>query len=162
MIKRCLDDAVKEQSELPVPMLVMGMRDDKKWIKLLADQEHVLQVQMQRLRFGYTKTKHDSKALAPRFPKAKDEGWFLILGEVDKKELVALKRIGYIRNQSVASIAFYTPEAPGKYIYTLYLMSDSYIGMDQQYDIYLNILPANTSAEVNTEISDAFNDLALK
>lgn len=49
-----------------------------------------------------------------------------------------------------------------RYIYTLYLMSDSYIGMDQQYDIYLNILPANTSAEVNTEISDAFNDLALK
>lgn len=40
-------------------------------------------------------------------------------------------------------------------------MSDSYLGMDQQYDIYLNTLPTNTSAQVNTEISGALNDLAL-
>lgn len=41
-------------------------------------------------------------------------------------------------------------------------MSDSYLGMDQQYDIYLNILLPNTSTEVSTEISDALSDLALK
>uniref|UniRef100_A0A8B9PMV7 Activating signal cointegrator 1 complex subunit 3 n=1 Tax=Apteryx owenii TaxID=8824 RepID=A0A8B9PMV7_APTOW len=79
---------------------------------------------------------------APRFPKVKDEGWFLILGEIDKKELFALKRIGYVRTRNTVSVAFYTPETSGKYIYTLYLMSDSYLGMDQQYDIYLNIIPA--------------------
>lgn len=53
--------------------------------------------------------------MAPRFPKVKDEGWFLILGEVDKKELIALKRAGYVRNRNTVSIAFYTPETPGKY-----------------------------------------------
>lgn len=41
-------------------------------------------------------------------------------------------------------------------------MSDSYLGIDQQYDIFLNVLPASTSAQVNTEISDTFNDLGLK
>nr|XP_028578883.1 activating signal cointegrator 1 complex subunit 3 isoform X1 [Podarcis muralis] len=160
-IKGGSDDAVQEQNELPVPMLATNTRDNKKWIKLRADQEYVLQINLRRLHVGYTKGRQDSKAIAPRFPKTKDEGWFLILGEVDKKELVALKRVGYVRNQSAVSVAFYTPEIPGKYIYTLYLMSDSYLGMDQQYDIYLNTLPTNTSAQVNTEISGALNDLAL-
>lgn len=58
--------------------------------------------------------KQDNHAVAPRFPKSKDEGWFLILGEVDKRELIALKRVGYVRNHHVASISFYTPEAPGR------------------------------------------------
>ncbi|CAI5769878.1 activating signal cointegrator 1 complex subunit 3 [Podarcis lilfordi] len=160
-IKGGSDDAVQEQNELPVPMLATNMRDNKKWIKLHADQEYVLQINLRRLHVGYTKGRQDSKAIAPRFPKTKDEGWFLILGEVDKKELVALKRVGYVRNQSAVSVAFYTPEIPGKYIYTLYLMSDSYLGMDQQYDIYLNTLPTNTAAQVNTEISGALNDLVL-
>nr|XP_060609072.1 activating signal cointegrator 1 complex subunit 3 [Anolis sagrei ordinatus] len=162
VIKGCWNDAVQEQKELPVSMLATSMRDDKKWMKLHADQEYMLQINLRRLHVGYVKGKQDSKAVALRFPKTKDEGWFLILGEVDKKELIALKRVGYVRSHSAVSVAFYTPETPGKYIYTLYLMSDSYLGMDQQYDIFLNIIPASTSAQVNTEISDALNDLGLK
>lgn len=41
-------------------------------------------------------------------------------------------------------------------------MSDSYLGMDQQYDIYLNIIPASTSAQGTTEVCDAMSHLALK
>uniref|UniRef100_A0A8D0L2G8 Activating signal cointegrator 1 complex subunit 3 n=1 Tax=Sphenodon punctatus TaxID=8508 RepID=A0A8D0L2G8_SPHPU len=156
------DDSVQHQDELPIPTSATEVRDDKKWIKLHADQEYVLQINLQRLHMRHHKGKQDSKAVAPRFPKTKDEGWFLILGEVDKKELVALKRVGYVRNRSAVSIAFYTPEAPGKYIYTLYLMSDSYLGMDQQYDIFMNVVPAHTSAQVNVEISDTLSDLAVK
>ncbi|XP_056674600.1 activating signal cointegrator 1 complex subunit 3 [Monodelphis domestica] len=155
-------DSAEGQNELCIPTLTTDGRDDKKWIKLHADQEYVLQVNLQRVHMGYQKGKHDSKAITPRFPKSKDEGWFLILGEVDKKELVALKRVGYIRNRNSVSLAFYTPEASGRYIYTLYLMSDSYLGMDQQYDIYLNIIPASVSAQVNTKVSDALTDLAVK
>ena len=44
----------------------------------------------------------------------KDEGWFLVLGEVDRRELLAVKRVGYVRNCSVVSVAFYTPEKTGK------------------------------------------------
>ncbi|XP_029451214.1 activating signal cointegrator 1 complex subunit 3 isoform X1 [Rhinatrema bivittatum] len=161
-IKGWWDDSVKGQREVPIPMLIKGMRDDTKWIRLHADQEYVLQVNVQRVHMSRQKGKQDSKAFAPRFPKAKDEGWFLILGEVDKKELVALKRVGYIRRQSVISVAFYTPEKVGRYIYTLYLMSDSYLGMDQQYDVYLNVIPTSISAQINTEVSDALSSLAVK
>ncbi|XP_027737256.1 activating signal cointegrator 1 complex subunit 3 [Empidonax traillii] len=160
-IKGSWDDPVQPQNEVPVPSLTTDTRDDKKWIKLHADQEYVLQINLQRTQMGY-QGKQDSKAVAPRFPKVKDEGWFLILGEVDKKELIALKRTGYVRNRNTVSVAFYTPETPGKCIYTLYVMSDSYLGVDQQYDIYLKIVPASTSAQVTTEVSDAMSHLALK
>ncbi|NXC38612.1 ASCC3 protein, partial [Penelope pileata] len=160
-IKGCWDDPAQPQNEVPVPSLTTDTRDDKRWIKLHADQEYVLQINLQRSQMGY-QGKQDSKAVAPRFPKVKDEGWFLILGEVDKKELIALKRTGYVRNRNIVSVAFYTPETPGKCIYTLYLMSDSYLGMDQQYDIYLNIIPASTSAQATTEVSDAMSHLTLK
>ncbi|KAM4904291.1 activating signal cointegrator 1 complex subunit 3 [Sylvia borin] len=156
-IKGSWDEAVQPQNEVPVPSLTTDTRDDKTWIKLHADQEYVLQISLHRTQMGY-QGKQDSKAMAPRFPKAKDEGWFLILGEVDKKELIALKRTGYVRNRNTVSIAFYTPETPGKCIYTLYLMSDSYLGMDQQYDIYLNIVPAQGT----TEGTEARSHLALK
>ncbi|NXR61952.1 ASCC3 protein, partial [Rhadina sibilatrix] len=156
-IKGSWDDAVQPQSEVPVPSLTTDTRDDKRWIKLHADQEYVLQINLHRTQMGY-QGKQDSKAVAPRFPKVKDEGWFLILGEVDKKELIALKRTGYVRNRNTVSLAFYTPETPGKCIYTLYLMSDSYLGMDQQYDIYLNIVPAQGTMEA----TEARSHLALK
>ncbi|XP_074846926.1 activating signal cointegrator 1 complex subunit 3 isoform X2 [Carettochelys insculpta] len=161
-IKGWWDDSPQEQNELPVPTLAMDMRDDKKWISLHADQEYVLQINLQRVQMRHYKGKQDSKAIAPRFPKAKDEGWFLILGEVDKKELIALKRVGYVRNRSAVSVAFFTPESPGKCIYTLYIMSDSYLGMDQQYDIYLNIKSARISAQISTEGSAAESQMALQ
>lgn len=47
-------------------------------------------------------------------------------------------------------------------IYTLYLMSDSYLGLDQQYDIHLNVIPASIAAQVNTEVTDGMKDLNLK
>lgn len=41
-------------------------------------------------------------------------------------------------------------------IFTLYVMSDSYLGLDQQYDIHLNVMPASTSAaaQANAQASD--------
>jgi activating signal cointegrator complex subunit 3 len=44
--------------------------------------------------------KTDRKAYTPRFPKPKDEGWFLIIGNVDARELVALKRVPCIRGNA--------------------------------------------------------------
>lgn len=86
--------------------------------------------------------KPDTKAYVPKFPKGKDEGWILIIGEIESQELIALKRVGYVRYHSRPQLAFFTPEKPGRFIYTFYLMSDSYLGLDQQYDIFLDVLPS--------------------
>ncbi|XP_028326089.1 activating signal cointegrator 1 complex subunit 3 isoform X2 [Gouania willdenowi] len=144
----------QEQTERPLPAAGAKLRDKSSWLDVHADQEYVLQVSLRRINQGQQKRKQDSKAQAPRFPKAKDEGWFLIVGEVERRELLAVKRVGYVRNRTVVSVAFYTPEHTGKCIYTLYLMSDSYLGLDQQYDIHLNVTPASVAAQVNTEVSE--------
>lgn len=79
---------------------------------------------------------------------------------MDKRELVAVKRVGFVRTHHEASISFFTPEAPGRYIFTLYLMSDCYLGLDQQYDIFLNVTKADISKQINTEVPDVSTDLA--
>lgn len=94
----------------------------------------------------------DPKAHAPHFPKAKDEGWWLVLGEVDTGELMALKRVGHVRKTNRVPLSFYTPEEPGRRLYTVYLMSDSYLGMDQQYDVPLEVIEADLASQVNTEV----------
>ncbi|XP_053736130.1 activating signal cointegrator 1 complex subunit 3 isoform X1 [Synchiropus splendidus] len=144
-----------EQTQRLVPEAGLGMREDSSWLDLHADQEYVLQVSLTRVHQGQQRRKQDSKAQAPRFPKVKDEGWFLILGEVDRRELLAVKRVGFVRNHTILPVSFYTPQRPGKYIYTLYLMSDSYLGLDQQYDLHLNVTPASITAQVNTEVTDS-------
>ncbi|XP_038129491.1 activating signal cointegrator 1 complex subunit 3 [Cyprinodon tularosa] len=151
----------QEQTERPLPAGGANLREESSWLDVHADQEYVLQVALRRINLGQQRRKQDSKAQAPRFPKAKDEGWFLIMGEVDRKELLAVKRVGYVRNHTAVSVAFYTPEKTGKCIYTLYVMSDSYLGLDQQYDIHLNVRPASISAQVNTEVVDSVSGLSL-
>jgi len=73
-----------------------------------------------------------STAYAPRFPKPKDEGWFLTLGLTDQQELLALKRIVIQRNKCSQQLGFSTPERPGRIILSLYFLSDCYVGLDQQ------------------------------
>ena len=41
------------------------------------------------------------------------------------------------------------------------MMSDSYLGMDQQYDICLEVLPPSIEAQVNTELIGDQDDLDL-
>lgn len=160
-IKGWWENAPKGKNEILLPNVNTGLRDEKNWTQLHADQEYLLQVNLRRIGLARNKGKYNSKATTPRFTKAKDEGWVVILGEIDKKELLALKRVGYVRNRSTISLAFFSPEVTGRYIYTLYLMNDSYLGMDQQYDIYLDVIAASIAAQVNTEVSDAMSDLAV-
>jgi antiviral helicase SLH1 len=37
----------------------------------------------------------DGKMYAPRFPKSQTEGWFVILCNADKDEIIAIKRVGW-------------------------------------------------------------------
>ena len=99
--------------------------------------------------------RRDNRACAPHFVKPKNEGWILVLGETETGDVVAMKRVACTRNRrsTSASLAFFSPELPCKVIYTLYVMSDSYLGLDQQYDIRLDVLPALEMA-ANGDIDD--------
>ena len=106
---------------------------------------HIIYVNHTHTPLTHTHTQSDPKAYAPKFPKTKDEGWWLVLGEVDSGELLALKRIGFIRGRTKSSLAFSAPDDPCRKIYSLYLMSDCYLGLDQQFDLSLNFTESETS-----------------
>ncbi|XP_055955120.1 activating signal cointegrator 1 complex subunit 3-like [Patella vulgata] len=133
-----------------------GRRSDNDWVQVHADQEYVLQINMTRIKKA---KRGDSKVCMSRFPKMKDEGWMIVVGDVEMKEVIALKRVGYNRGQTNIKLALTTPEKPGRVIYTLYLMSDSYLGLDQQYDLCLEVIPSDIEAQVNTELKDELEGL---
>merc|ERR1719510_1295595 len=69
------------------------------------------------------------------------QNWFLALGDIEnQQDILAMKRVSIIRGNSTQQLNFWTPEDEGRVILTLYVMSDSYIGLDQQYDINLEVV----------------------
>jgi len=128
-------------------------------ILVQSDTEYTLNIRLRRIHYSRTLEAH-----CPMFQKGKDESWFLILGEIRNKELLALKRVSSVNNQHrYHQLQFTTPRHLGKshshnsHIFlvrfllkiwkfisgptelTFYLISDCYIGLDQQYSICLNV-----------------------
>ena len=66
---------------------------------------------------------------APFFPGEKTENWWLVVGETSTRTLLAIKKFSVVRTQKVKLELVL--EKPGKHELTLFLMSDSYIGVDQ-------------------------------
>lgn len=71
----------------------------------------------------------DLTVAAPFFPGRKTDGWWLVVGEEDTNTLLAAKKVT-IRKTLATRLEYVVPSA-GKHDLALYLMSDSYIGVDQ-------------------------------
>lgn len=108
-------------------------RDSNKWIHVKTGTEVSIDLTLKRLN---KPGREGTKVFAPKYPKPKDEGWMILIGERENKEMCALKRLSSIRGATRHSLTI-VPERPGRCIYTVYVMSDSYLGLDQQYDLYL-------------------------
>ncbi len=64
------------------------------------------------------------------------------MGRAEHDELVALRRASCQRNTHV-TLEFQVPQVPGVYRLHLYLVSDSYVGLDQEYSVSITAqLPA--------------------
>ena len=74
-----------------------------------------------------------------RMGKAKEEGWVLLVGDPCSRELVALKRVGAVRGSSKVSLVLDPGEQQGARDFCLYVVSDGYQGLDQQYSLPLMV-----------------------
>ncbi|KAI9834766.1 MAG: hypothetical protein M1819_002852 [Sarea resinae] len=74
-------------------------------------------------------TEPDTTVHAPFYPPKKMENWWLVVGEESTKSLLAIKRVTIGRKLNTR-LEFVVP-APGEHELNLYLMSDSYVGVDQ-------------------------------
>jgi hypothetical protein len=68
----------------------------------------------------------------------KEEGWYLIAGDPSTHELLALKRVG-LEDRTTVKLQLPRFNGAGQLLQetTIYFMSDSYIGLDQQYTVEL-------------------------
>ncbi|KAJ1439332.1 Sec63 Brl domain-containing protein [Ochromonadaceae sp. CCMP2298] len=78
--------------------------------------------------------------VAPRYPTAKREGWWLVIGDVANNNLLSIKRVALALGTTV-KLEFPAPETPGDYNLVLYAMCDSYLGCDQEYEFNICVVP---------------------
>lgn len=71
----------------------------------------------------------DTIVHAPFYPNQKMENWWLVVGDEKTKNLLAIKRVTIGRKLELR--LEYVVPTPGDHELTLYLMSDSYVGVDQ-------------------------------
>ncbi|KAI1312538.1 Sec63 Brl domain-containing protein [Xylaria venustula] len=79
----------------------------------------------------------DTTVHAPFYPTKKIENWWLVVGEESTKTLLAIKRVTIGRQLKVR--LEYTVPTPGSHDLKLFLMSDSYIGVDQEPTFSVNV-----------------------
>ncbi|KAL7228567.1 hypothetical protein ACSBR2_007309 [Camellia fascicularis] len=97
-----------------------------------------LQVTLQRDIEGQTEV---GPVDAPRYPKAKEEGWWLIVGDTKTNQLLVIRKVSFRRKSNVKLI-FTAPGEAGQKTYTLYFMCDLYVGCDQEYSFSVDVKEA--------------------
>jgi pre-mRNA-splicing helicase BRR2 len=105
--------------------------------KVRAGRNMVLQVTLERDLEGRTEV---GPVDAPRYPKAKEEEWWLVVGDTKTNQLLAIKRVSLQRKSKVK--LDFAPAEAGKKMYTLYFMCDSYLGCDQEYTFTVDVKEA--------------------
>lgn len=114
----------------------------RRYIPLESNTEYIFSLRVRRSNHIPDWAKqHKEKAWTPKFPKPKDEGWIAIVGDPNKRHVFALKRCGYVGNHVfTVDLNIRTPFEIGNYIYSIYFLSDSYYGLDQQYDLGIDVV----------------------
>jgi pre-mRNA-splicing helicase BRR2 len=87
---------------------------------------------------------------APRFPTKKTEGWWLVIGDKKRNSLLCVKRV-VIPEKAKMKLDFVAPDEAGDYALTLYLMCDSYIGCDQEYEFSLSVAQGESDDDDDEE-----------
>ncbi len=75
--------------------------------------------------------------VAPFFPTKREEGWWVVIGDHRSNTLLSIKRLT-LQQRAKFRLDFVAPRE-GSYSYTLYFMSDSYLGCDQEYKFKVEI-----------------------
>ena len=76
----------------------------------------------------------------------------MVIGEPRTNSLISIKRLT-LQQKAKVKLDFVAP-TPGKHQYTLYFMSDAYMGCDQEYKFTVNVKDAEDSDDSGSEISD--------
>ncbi|BHF63398.1 hypothetical protein SprV_0200639000 [Sparganum proliferum] len=76
--------------------------------------------------------------IAPFFPQKREEGWWVVIGELKSNSLLAIKRLAVSKSTKVR-LDLVAPSQAGRHEFTLFFMSDAYMGCDQEYRFTLDV-----------------------
>jgi len=81
------------------------------------------------------------KVVAPSYPENNlREGWWLVVGDSKSNTLLSIKRVSSLKVETEVKLAFQAPKEVGDHKLSLFLMCDSYLRCDQQYDFELSVV----------------------
>uniref|UniRef100_A0A0K0E0R5 Helicase C-terminal domain-containing protein n=1 Tax=Strongyloides stercoralis TaxID=6248 RepID=A0A0K0E0R5_STRER len=84
-------------------------------------------------------SKFDNNIVYSKFSKQKMPGYIVILANSTNNEFLATSRINSARDTFICKLLFTTPKNCGIFRYTVYIFSDSYLGIDQEYNFLVDI-----------------------
>ncbi|XP_074602133.1 U5 small nuclear ribonucleoprotein l(3)72Ab [Brevipalpus obovatus] len=75
--------------------------------------------------------------IAPFFPQKREEGWWIVVGDPKANSLISIKHL--ILDMKANPVLKFIAPPPGDHSYTLYLVSDCYMGCDQEYKFNIHV-----------------------
>lgn len=104
--------------------------------------------------------------IAPFFPAKKDEGWWVVIGQKTTNQLLAIKRTT-LQQRALVKLEFAAPAAAGggagKVDLKIYLVSDSYLGVDQEVDFQIQVEDGGDDEDEDEgDENEAVEDDAMK
>lgn len=87
--------------------------------------------------------------IAPLFPQKREEGWWVVIGDPKSNSLISIKRLT-LQQKAKVKLDFVAP-SPGEHVYTLYFMSDAYMGCDQEYKFNIHVGQPDSGKESDSE-----------
>ncbi|CAM9371039.1 unnamed protein product [Ectocarpus sp. 12 AP-2014] len=79
---------------------------------------------------------------APKYPVFADEGWWVLVGDINRKTIFSFERItdnGRVASKEVKMMA---PNKPGTVKLDVFVKSDSYVGLDQKQAVQFEVVSA--------------------
>uniref|UniRef100_A0A672R2G9 U5 small nuclear ribonucleoprotein 200 kDa helicase n=1 Tax=Sinocyclocheilus grahami TaxID=75366 RepID=A0A672R2G9_SINGR len=103
----------------------------------------VVQVQLER------EEEVTGPVIAPLFPQKREEGWWVVIGDPKSNSLISIKRLT-LQQKAKVKLDFVAPVV-GVHNYTLYFMSDAYMGCDQEYKFSMEVNEADSEGESDSD-----------
>uniref|UniRef100_A0A667XIR0 U5 small nuclear ribonucleoprotein 200 kDa helicase n=1 Tax=Myripristis murdjan TaxID=586833 RepID=A0A667XIR0_9TELE len=87
--------------------------------------------------------------IAPLFPQKREEGWWVVIGDPKSNSLISIKRLT-LQQKAKVKLDFVAP-VMGVHNYTLYFMSDAYMGCDQEYKFSVDVKEADSDGDSDSD-----------
>uniref|UniRef100_A0A8B9LHA9 U5 small nuclear ribonucleoprotein 200 kDa helicase n=1 Tax=Astyanax mexicanus TaxID=7994 RepID=A0A8B9LHA9_ASTMX len=114
---------------------------DKDYIK--SGSPVLVQVQLER------EEEVTGPVIAPLFPQKREEGWWVVIGDPKSNSLISIKRLT-LQQKAKVKLDFVAPVV-GVHNYTLYFMSDAYMGCDQEYKFSVDVKEADSDGDSDSD-----------